>query len=150
MLSTESSEIAAILQTALSPVVLISSVGLLLLLMTGRLARIVDRVRQLTPRLASATDEEAQLLHTQLRGLARRARLVRRSIASAGFSMLFAVLIVVILFVTSLAGVEIPWVIASLFIISLLLVVFCLVDFIRDVRHTLESTAVEVGEDWEK
>jgi hypothetical protein len=150
MLSTDTSEIATILQTAVSPVVLISGVGLLLLIMTNRLARIVDRARSLTPRLAGATDEEARSVHAQLRSLARRARLVRRSIASAGVSALFAALIIVILFVSSLAGVEIPWVLAALFIISLLLLIFSLVDFIRDVHHTLETTALEVGKDWEK
>lgn len=75
---------------------------------------------------------------------------MRRSIASAGLSMLFAVLIIVILFVGALTDVEIPWVVAAFFIISLLLLVLCLVDFIRDVGHTLESTALEVGKDWEK
>jgi len=45
MLAVETSEIVPVLQTAISPVVLISGVGLLLLTMTNRLGRIVDRAR---------------------------------------------------------------------------------------------------------
>jgi hypothetical protein len=150
VLTEGTAEIVPILQTAVSPVVLISGVGLLLLTMTNRLGRIVDRARSLTPRLAGAKDREAEPIHAQLRILARRARLVRRSIASASFCVLFAALIVITLFVTSLAGIEIPWVLAALFILSLLFLIFSLVDFILDIYRALEATALELGEDWEK
>jgi hypothetical protein len=134
------------LQTAVSPVVLISGVGLLLLTMTNRLGRIVDRARSLALRLKDGKEDPGPL-HAQLAILAQRARLVRRSIALAGFCVLFAACLVISLFITSLFDSELPWLSASLFILSLLCIIASLVGFIRDVSRSLEATALEVGED---
>lgn len=150
MLGAETSEIIPVLQTAVSPVVLISGVGLLLLTMTNRLGRIVDRARSLAVRLKETERGDSEPIHAQLRILSQRAHLVRRSIASAGFCVLFAALLVIALFVISLADIDLPWLIAAFFIISLLCLVASLVDFIRDVYRALEATALEVGEDWGK
>jgi hypothetical protein len=136
------------LQTAVSPVVLISGVGLLLLTMTNRLGRIVDRARSLALRLKDGKEDPGPL-HAQLAILAQRARLVRRSITLAGFCVLFAACLVISLFITSLVESELPWLSACLFILSLLCIIASLVGFIRDVSRSLEATALEVGEeDW--
>ena len=150
MLAVETSELVPVLQTAVSPVVLISGVGLLLLTMTNRLGRIVDRARSLAARVKEVDGEDPEPLHAQLRILSQRAHLVRRSIAFAGFCVLFAALLVISLFIASLAGADLPWLSASLFILSLACLIASLVDFIRDVNRALEATALEVGKDWEK
>ncbi len=150
MFAVETSQMVSVLQTAISPVVLISGVGLLLLTMTNRLGRIVDRARSLALRLRGADGEDREPIHAQLHILAQRARLVRRSIALASFCVLFASLLVISLFITSLAGAEIPWLVAGLFILSLLSLIASLVEFIRDVNRSLEATALEVGTDWHK
>ena len=150
MLAVETSEIVPVLQTAVSPVVLISGVGLLLLTMTNRLGRIVDRARSLAARLREAEGEDAAPLHAQLAILSQRAHMVRRSIALAAFCVLFAALLVISLFITALAGADIPWLSAAFFILSLLCLIASLVEFIRDVNRSLEATALEVGKDWEQ
>jgi len=150
MLGVETSELVPVLQTAVSPVVLISGVGLLLLTMTNRLGRIVDRARSLALRLKEADGEDVEPIHAQLHILGDRARMVRRSIALAGFCVLFAALLVISLFLTALFGADIPWLVGAFFILSLLCLVGSLVEFIRDVNRSLEATSLEVGEDWEK
>jgi len=150
MLAVETSEIVSVLQTAVSPVVLVSGVGLLLLTMTNRLGRIVDRARSLALRLRDADEDEREPIRAQLHILSQRARMVRRSIALASFCVLFAALLVISLFITSLAGAEIPWLVAGFFILSLLSLIASLVEFIRDVNRSLEATALEVGADWDK
>ena len=150
MLGAATSEFIPVLQTAVSPVVLISGVGLLLLTMTNRLGRIVDRARSLAMRRKEGEDGDPAPIHAQLRILSQRARLVRRSIASAGFCVLGAALLVITLFVSSLVDVDLPWLVAAFFILSLLCLIASLVDFIRDVYRALEATALEVGEDWGK
>lgn len=150
MLVVETSELVPVMQSAISPVVLISGVGLLLLTMTNRLGRIVDRARSLAIRLRGADQEQQEPIHAQLRILDQRAHMVRRSIALAAFCVLFAALLVISLFVTSLLGADIPWLSATLFILSLVSLIASLVEFIRDVNRSLEATALEVGEDWEK
>ncbi len=133
------------LQTAVSPVVLISGVGLLLLTMTNRLGRIVDRARSLALRLKDSK-EDSELLHAQLAILAQRACMVRRSIALAGFCVLFAACLVISLFIASLFNADLPWLSASFFILSLLCIIASLVGFILDINRSLEATALEVGE----
>jgi hypothetical protein len=150
MLAAQTSEIVSVLQTAVSPVVLVSGVGLLLLAMTNRLGRIVDRARSLALRLRDADEDEREPIHAQLQILGQRARMVRRSIALASFCVLFAALLVISLFITSLAGADIPWLVATFFILSLLSLIASLVEFIRDVNRSLEATALEVGTDWDK
>jgi uncharacterized protein (DUF58 family) len=142
------SEIVPVLQTAVTPIVLVSGVGLLLLAMTNRLGRIVDRTRSLATRLREADGEDKEAIQTQLRILGGRAHLVRRSIALSGFCMLFAAVLVISLFVTALVGVDIPWLFAAFFILSLLCLIASIVEFIRDVNVSLEPIALEVGEEW--
>jgi len=68
---------------------------------------------------------------------------VRRSIALAGFCVLFAAVLVISLFIASLAGADLPWLSATFFILSLVCLIASLVDFIRDVNRALEATALE-------
>jgi hypothetical protein len=150
MPAVDTSEIVPVLQTAVSPVVLISGVGLLLLTMTNRLGRIVDRARSLALRLRETDGEDKEPIHAQLRILSERARMVRRSIALAGFCVLFAAVLVISLFITSLFGTDLPWLVSTLFILSMACLIASLVYFIRDVNRSLEATALEVGEDWEQ
>ena len=68
-------DIAHAIQLAVAPVFLLSGVGVLLGVLTSRLARIVDRARIAEAKLdAAATEGERRDLHGKLRVLARRAR----------------------------------------------------------------------------
>jgi hypothetical protein len=131
-------------------VVVISGVGLLLLTMTNRLGRIVDRSRALAHQARTSEGEEKEAARVQLRILGERAQLVRMAILLAGVCVLFIALVVITLFVTALFKVGIAWLVASFFIISMLCLVASLVFFVRDINKSLQATAVEVGEDWKK
>ncbi len=146
----ETSQLITVLQTAIGPVVVISGVGLLLLTMTNRLGRIVDRSRALAHQARTSEGEAEEAAHAQLRILGERAQLVRMAILLAGICVLFIALVVITLFVTALLRVEIAWLVATLFIISMLCLVASLLFFVRDINKSLQATAVEVGEDWEK
>lgn len=90
-------EIVPFLQTAIGPVILISGVGMLLLVMTNRFGRAVDRSRQLMveQRKAEAGGaEDRGSLRDQIRILFRRARLLRRAIGLASGSVLWAALLI--------------------------------------------------------
>ena len=64
------------IQVAIGPVILISGVVLLLLSMTNRLGRVIDRSRQLCETVRRSSDEEKARIGAQLRILSRRARLI--------------------------------------------------------------------------
>ncbi len=70
-------ELVPILQMAIGPAILVSGVGLLLLSMTNRLGRIVDRSRETTAEMRAATPREREHLAAELRILLRRARVAR-------------------------------------------------------------------------
>ena len=53
-------DLIPILQVAIGPVILISGVGLLLLSMTNRLGRVIDRARLLVKGLDHATPEQRE------------------------------------------------------------------------------------------
>jgi len=91
-----------ILQVAIGPVILISGVGLLLLSMTNRLGRVIDRTRQLTEAYRAGTEVDRARLKAQLNVLWKRAHLVRASIVWASSGVLLTALLVIFLFVGTL------------------------------------------------
>jgi hypothetical protein len=88
-------DLVPILQMAIGPVILISGGGLLLLSMTNRLGRVIDRSRLLAESLRKAAQENQPRITAQLKVLARRARLVQLAIILATLSMLLAAVLVI-------------------------------------------------------
>ena len=81
-------ELIPVLQVAIGPVILISGVGLLLLSMTNRLGRVIDRARILDRELRPGSPEDPHRNREQLRILIDRARLLRLAIVLASVSVL--------------------------------------------------------------
>lgn len=133
------------LQLAIGPVILISGIGLLLLSMTNRLGRTVDRSRALARecRGASAADRERAI--GQLMILMHRARTMRAAIACAAISILCAAILIIVLFLGALFDLAItaPFV-GTMFIACLLCVIASLSFFISDVNGSLRALKVEV------
>ncbi len=67
-------QLIPILQTAIGPVILISGVGLLLLTMTNRLGRVIDRARSLARERTQVDESNQASIEAQLRILWVRAR----------------------------------------------------------------------------
>src|SRR6266571_4974212 len=109
-------DLVPILQMAIGPVILISGVGLLLLSMTNRLGRVIDRSRLLAEALRKAEAAERQRLASQLKILSRRARLVRLAIILATLSVLLAGVLIIALFLAALFRLEIGAVVVILFV----------------------------------
>jgi Protein of unknown function (DUF2721) len=137
-------QLIPILQTAVGPVILISGIGLLLLTMTNRLGRVIDRVRILSDILVTASDETHKAIDAQLRILWRRARLIRTSIALASTSALAAAILIIALFFTALWQLPTAIVVASLFVICMLCLIASLIIFIHDVNQSLTALKLEL------
>ena len=133
-----------VLQTSIGPVILISGVGLLLLTMTNRLGRVIDRARILD---AAADGPDGRLKEhrgEQLDILWRRARVIRLGITLASGCALFAALLIVAIFLTALCGIEAPWVLGGLFIASMLCLIGSLGLFINDLNQSLSALKLEL------
>lgn len=135
MLPIPVNNIISALQTAVSPVILISGLGLLLLTMTNRLGRAIDRARALSSSTVPAQPE----VQAQLNVLVHRARLLRSAIMCAVSSALFAALLVIFLFITVLLNKDLAGIICILFIFCMLGLIGALLFFMRDVNLSLEA-----------
>jgi hypothetical protein len=138
-------ELIPVLQVAIGPVILISGVGLLLLTMTNRLGRAVDRSRQLGRELREAGEAGRSRLAAQVEIIYRRARLIRLSIIMAAVCVLLVAVLIIVLFVTALAKLEASVAITGLFIGCMASLIVSLAAFIRDIHLSLVALRLELG-----
>src|SRR5271165_5571908 len=118
-----SQQIAAIgdvVRLAVAPVFLLSGVGVVLTMLTSRLARVVDRARSLEHGESRTLDGDLQELHGTLLTLALRARLLGNAIALCTICALLVSTVVVSLFLGALLDLNLSLVIAILFIVAML------------------------------
>jgi hypothetical protein len=151
MSETRLPELIPILQVAIGPVILISGIGLLLLSMTNRLARVVDRTRLLLREERSLEGPQRETLHRQVEILYKRGRMVRSAILFAVLSVLFVAVLIALLFVSALFGAPLVPVLVLLFIAALICLIVSLVAFLQDVHLTLVALHLEMnaaGGEW--
>jgi hypothetical protein len=118
--SLPAAELTHVIQLALGPVVLISGVGLLLLVLTNRLGRIVDRARLLRVEIPRAAAADATHHRNELRVLVRRARLILFAILCSVLCVLGVALLITVLFVSAIAGRPLTTVATLLFTAAIL------------------------------
>jgi hypothetical protein len=138
-------DLVPILQVAVGPAILISGVGLLLLTMTNRFGRIVDRTRQLSRDLRSGQAQPPDLALAQLDILLARAHIVRGAILAASVSALLAAVLISVIFVSALLELSSAAPVVWLFTSCLVALVISLVLFIQDVNLSLKALRLEVG-----
>ncbi|HTQ35933.1 MAG TPA: DUF2721 domain-containing protein [Steroidobacteraceae bacterium] len=127
-------DVTRAMQLALGPVFLLNGIGVLLAMLTARLARIVDRARTLEARLLQAGEAEAAEIHRTFRVTSRRARLVNRAITLAIVAALLVATIVALLFAAGFMTFPTGPVVAVLFVICMAALVGSLCCFLMEVR----------------
>lgn len=138
-------ELIPTLQVAIGPVVLVSGIGLLILSMTNRLGRVIDRGRILAREAAELPPEGQARMEAQLHILVRRAEYLRRAITAASVSVLLAALLIIALFLTAVLKLEAAWLIGGLFIASLVALIYSLMAFLRDLNESLLAFKLDIG-----
>jgi hypothetical protein len=137
-------ELLPIVQTAIGPVILISGIGLLLLSMTNRFSRVIDRARNLlavSERTSGAAKERAL---AQLEILWKQARLIRLAILFASISVFFAACLIILIFITALFKLDDAWLISLVFAGCLLSLIGSLAAFITDINRSLSALNLEL------
>ena len=132
------------LQIAIGPVILISGVGLLLLSMTNRLSRVIDRARTLLAMPESVSGRARKRVLAQIDILWVQARLIRLSILLAAISVLSAAVLIIVLFITALFNIQDAWLISILFVTCLLSLIGSLIVVITDINRSLAAFKVEL------
>jgi hypothetical protein len=126
-------EVAEVVRTAVAPVFLLSGVGVTLTMLTNRLARVVDRARALESSESDTHEHDMQELQSRLDTLARRARLLGRSITLCTICALLVCMVVVTLFVGAFVNFYLSKVIAILFVVAMFSFIAGLLLFLREV-----------------
>jgi hypothetical protein len=118
-LATTPAQVAHTIQLAVAPIFLLAGVGAFLNVCAGRLSRIVDRARDLEPRILETRGAEHDRLIAQIRILDRRMALVSKAIFLAVLSAILTCAVVVLLFAAGLTGLSFGTPIAVLFIATM-------------------------------
>jgi hypothetical protein len=145
--SVQSIDIAHWIQIALTPIFLISAIGVILNVLTSRLARIVDRARAMEDRLRSSEHRSASLeLHGKLVVLARRAKWINAAITLITLSALFIAFVVVMLFANAFLRWDLSAFIAIMFILSMSSLAAALLAFLIEVRIATATLRIGIEE----
>ena len=137
-------ELIPALQLAIGPVVLISGVGLLLLSMTNRLGRVIDRTRALRHAYVSAPAEQRLPIEKQIRIVQFRAHLIRSAILYAAISILCVAALIFAIFLFALMSINATVLIAILFSASMIALMVSLVYFLRDMYQALAAVEIDI------
>ena len=137
-----SPEVANPIQLALAPVFLLTGIAGLLNVMTGRLARIVDRGRALVEGRSGVARASADAVAREVQNLERRRRYTSIAITACTTAALLLCTVILVLFVEVLFHAHLNWVIAALFCAAILVLVLGLAFFLREVHLSTKNRIV--------
>ncbi len=132
------------LQLSIGPVILISGIGLIILSLTNRLGRTVDRIRQLSVEYRNASGADGVRICLELAILTRRAKVLRSSNLLAVVSVLMVSFIIIGLFGSALYNLNISYLLMAFFIASIVCLILALFLFIYDIELTLKALWIEL------
>lgn len=145
MVYTQLKDLVPVLQVAIGPVILISGVGLLLLTLTNRFGRAVDRSRTLAREMRELAGDDRQRLEGQVQILFKRAGVIRFAITMGAASVLLTGVMIIVLFLTALLQWEASVLIIALFVCCLGTLILSLIAFIREIHLSLVALKLELG-----
>jgi len=135
------------IQLALTPVFLLSGIGALLGVMTGRLARIIDRARMLAEDDARAGSAERVSFDFEARTLERRRHLTSVAITATTIAALLVCMVIAGLFVEVMLEAPLKWLISAFFAGAMLALVVGLTVFLREVHLAMQTAGSVVRKD---
>lgn len=130
----DSSSIAQTIQLALTPIFILVAIGNFMNVLTGRLARIVDRSRHLQGQHVETEGPEHDQLVYELRQLDVRIKLINRAVLLLVLAAITVGITVGLLFIARLIHASLEVLIAFSFFGAVLLLMAALVTFLRETR----------------
>ena len=130
---SDTPNVVHVIQLAVAPVFLLSGIGVILTVLTNRLARIIDRARQLEDRLHGQPDDRRNEMETEMGLLSHRARMINVALTLATSSALLVCLVIALLFVGSALAFDFGVPVSVMFVSSMLTLVGALSIFLREI-----------------
>ncbi|MBP6775371.1 MAG: DUF2721 domain-containing protein [Gemmatimonadaceae bacterium] len=135
--------IAHVIQLAVAPVFLLTGIASLLVVLTNRLGRIIDRARTLEGVVPDLTGEHHALISADLHMLSRRARYVNRGISLFTLSALLVCVLISVLFLGAFYTPDVSRLVAGLFVGAMIGLIVGLLAFLREVQ--LATASLRIG-----
>ena len=139
-------ELVSALQSVISPVVLISGVGMLVLSMTNRFSHATNRLRVLLDEFSKREGAPRERTATQIRIFRRRLQILMQAIALGLGCVLLTALLIIALFANYLLGTTFRGLVVGTFALSMVSLVGALILFIHDMRVALSALDEEIKE----
>lgn len=142
-MNTES--FSRLLQLSISPIIVISAAGLLLLSVTNRLGRAIDRSRALVKQMDEGGISTGRDFRGQLRVLVRRCELLRGSITLIIGSIFFSCVMILFLFMLIFWGAHIEVAVLTAFGLNITCLLGSVLYFLADISLSLRALKIEVA-----
>jgi Protein of unknown function (DUF2721) len=133
--------VAHVIQLAVAPVFLLTGIGAILSVLSGRLGRVIDRYRVLDV----MRGEERAARETEMGTLLRRARWIHLAITLCTICALLVCIVIAALFIGSELGKDSSTVIAVLFTGAMLAMIIGLMCFLREIAIATGTIARETS-----
>jgi hypothetical protein len=137
--------LSKLMQLSISPTVLISAVGLLLLSVTNRLGRAIDRSRCIVKELDLEELVAREDSTAQLNILIRRASLLRLSVCLLVMSIFFSCLMILFLFLKGFWEMQIDMVVIGIFSMNMAALLGAMGYLLADIFLSLRALKIEVS-----
>ncbi len=131
-----------LMQSAISPIILISGVGLLLLSFTNRLGRVIDRSRFLAKEKENGN--QSDIIPIQINILYKRGKVLRTAITSIVITILLASMMILLLLFGYFTNWNIKLFFLSFFISAIISLIISVILFLVDVTISLKALKIQV------
>ncbi len=142
------STIANVIDISVAPVFLLAGISGLLMVLTNRLARTIDRSRSLQAAInRQLSPEHKKVIDLEMASLLKRSRYINLAVNFATVSALLVCFVIITLFLGNLISANVAFVVASLFIVCMIVLAAAFSFFLaevfiasRSLRNTLVSS----------
>ena len=132
--------ISQIMQSAVTPVFLLAGIGALLNVMTGRLGRIIDRLRYLQSILEKIHPDDKDIILLNRKRLIFRTRFINTSIFFCTLSGLIVCIVIGALFVGGIYQIALDGFISIAFILCMLCLILSLIFLIYEILFATRTS----------
>ncbi|MBI2374771.1 MAG: DUF2721 domain-containing protein [Deltaproteobacteria bacterium] len=139
-------DLIQVMQASIAPVTLISGVGLILLSMTNRYGRVIDRARELIKQVPEAkAGDDTHHVRRQVRYLYDRARIMRRAIVAAEISIFCVALSIFMIFAELTFQLHLAGLVQLVFASSLVSLMISAALYIQEISKSLDAMRLEIS-----
>ena len=126
--------LARAIQLSVAPVFLLAGISGLLVVLTNRLARIIDRSRKLQEDSRNAAVGVSRDARLELQVQKRRMGLVMKAIECCTITILLVALVVSIVFMSAVAQIDLTLVVVPLFVLAMVTLMVAVLLFLREAQ----------------